>query len=66
MQAFNWFWFAGGDQLDLERDLDLGFGYPAVVVVSPTKKLYATMRNSFSVDNLNEFLAGILVGKGGL
>lgn len=66
MHSFNWFWLAAGDQLDLERDLDLGFGFPAVVAVSPTKKMVATMRSSFSADNVNEFLSGVLIGKGGL
>lgn len=66
MHSFNWFWLAAGDQLDLEGNLDLGFGFPAVVAVSPTKKMVATMRSSFSADNLNEFLSGVLIGKGGL
>lgn len=54
-QRFKWFWIAAGDQLDLERDLNLGFGYPAVVAIAPAKKLAATMRLSFTTPNLNEF-----------
>ena len=64
--SFNWFWLSAGDQLDLERDLSLGFGFPAVVAISPTKKMIATMRSSFSTENLNEFLGDLLIGKGGL
>ena len=64
--SFNWFWLQAGDQLDLERDLSLGFGFPAVVAVSPTKKMIATMRSSFSADHLNEFLGDLLIGRGGL
>jgi len=32
---FKWFWLSAGDQLDTERQLNLGFGFPAVVVISP-------------------------------
>jgi len=34
-QPFRWFWLQAGDQLDLERSLNLGFGFPAVVAISP-------------------------------
>ena len=64
--SFKWFWLQAGDQLDLERSLDLGFGFPAVVAVSPTKKMQATMRASFSEGNLNDFLSDLLIGRGGL
>lgn len=64
--SFNWFWLQAGDQLDLERALSLGFGFPAVVAISPTKKMIATMRSSFSPENLNEFLSNLLIGRGGL
>jgi len=29
------FWLQSGDQLELERNLGLGFGFPAVIAVSP-------------------------------
>lgn len=48
-QPFKWFWLQAGDQLDLERDLNLGFGFPAVIAIAPQKKLFATMRSSFSL-----------------
>jgi hypothetical protein len=32
---FKWFWLQAGDQLDLEKSLNLGFGFPAVVAISP-------------------------------
>uniref|UniRef100_A0A7S3N3R3 protein disulfide-isomerase n=1 Tax=Strombidium inclinatum TaxID=197538 RepID=A0A7S3N3R3_9SPIT len=63
---FKWFWLQAGDQLDLERQLNLGFGFPAVVAVSPQKKMMATMRGSFSKPNVNQFLSDLLIGKGGL
>lgn len=65
-QSFKWFWLQAGDQLDLERSLNLGFGFPAVVAISPTKKMISTMRSSFSSSNLDEFLRNLLIGKGGL
>lgn len=34
-QPIKWFWLSAGDQLDLERSLNLGFGFPAVVAISP-------------------------------
>ena len=34
-QPFVWFWLSAGDQLDLERDLNLGFGFPAAIAISP-------------------------------
>jgi len=57
-----YFWLAAGDQLDLERKLNLGFGYPAVLAVSRTKNVVATMRSSFSVQNTNEFITKVMTG----
>jgi hypothetical protein len=34
---FNFFWLQAGDQLDLEKTLNLGFGFPAVVAIAPQK-----------------------------
>jgi hypothetical protein len=44
---FVFFWLSAGDQLDIERTLGLGFGFPAVMVIAPQKKMMATMRSSF-------------------
>jgi len=65
-QPFVWFWLSAGDQLELERSLNLGFGFPAVVAISPGKKMVGTMRSSFATNNLNSFLSDLLIGKGGL
>lgn len=61
-QPFTFFWLQAGDQLDLERNLGLGFGFPAVVAVSPAKSLYATMRSAFSNENVNTFLTKVITG----
>lgn len=57
-----YFWLAAGDQLDLERKLNLGFGYPAVLAVSRTKGVFATMRSAFSQSNAHEFLQKVMTG----
>ena len=61
-QPFVFFWLQSGDQLDLERKLNLGFGYPAVVAISPIKQVFATMRGSFSYSNVNEFVTKVITG----
>lgn len=61
-QPFVFFWAQSGDQLDLERKLNLGFGYPAVVAISPNKSAYATMRGSFSKDGMSDFLVKTMTG----
>lgn len=50
------FWSEAGSQLDLERSLNLGFGFPAMVVVSPTKKMFGTMRGAYSEKGLGDYL----------
>mmetsp|Transcript_9455 Transcript_9455/g.15924 ORF Transcript_9455/g.15924 Transcript_9455/m.15924 type:complete len:243 (-) Transcript_9455:72-800(-) len=63
---FKWFWLQAGDQLDLERQLNLGFGFPAVIAISPQKKMIGVMRGSLSGEQLNQFASDLLIGKGGL
>jgi hypothetical protein len=65
-QPFVFFWLQAGDQLDLERNLNLGFGFPAVVGISPTKKVIAVMKAAFDGKAYAEFLGDLLVGKAGL
>ena len=40
----------------------MGFGYPAVVAISPSKDVFATMRGSYSDDNVSEFLTKVITG----
>ena len=63
-QPIVYFWLAAGDQLDIERKLNLGFGYPAVLAVSRTKNVFATMLSSFNLENIHEFV--IKVQSGGI
>jgi len=59
----DFFWLQAGDQLDLERNLNLGFGFPAVVAIAPSKKKLAVMKAAFNEDNFSEFLTGLMIGK---
>ena len=52
--------------MDLERELNLGFGFPAVVVISPNKSKVSIMKASFNGSSLGNFLADLMVGKAGL
>ena len=61
-QPFVFFWVQSGDQLDVERKLNMGFGYPAVVAISPSKDVFATIRASYSESNVNEFLTKVITG----
>lgn len=61
-KPFSFFWLQAGDQLDLERSLNLGFGYPAVIAASPNKSMFATMTAAFNKDNLSSFLDKTLTG----
>lgn len=42
--------------------MNLGFGYPAVIAVSPNKSVVATMTAAFNKDNLGSFLTKVMSG----
>jgi hypothetical protein len=46
----------------LERALNLGFGFPAVLAVSPSKKVVATMTAAFNKENFSNFLTKVMTG----
>jgi len=50
------FWLQAGDQLDLERSVNLGFGFPAMIVVSPTKGVFGTLRGSYNFEGVKDYL----------
>ena len=62
-KPFNFVWVSGGDNGDLENQLGLGFGWPAVVVINKQKKLYSVMRGSFGAKQIGEMLDSIMIGK---
>lgn len=63
---FQFFWLSAGDQLDLERTLNLGFGFPAVVAIAPHKQKSATMKAAFDENSFSNYLSDLLTGKVGL
>ena len=42
--------------------MSLGFGYPAVVAVSPNKSVFATMTAAFNKENFSNFLTKVMSG----
>ena len=63
---YKYFWLQAGDQLDLERQLNLGFGFPAVVAISPNKSKLGVMKGSFSESKTSDFLSDLMSGRVGL
>jgi len=59
---FQFAWSEGGAQAKMEEMMGLTFGYPAAVVVSAEKKVYAVQRGSWSKKNLAAFLNGVISG----
>jgi hypothetical protein len=59
----SFFWAQAGDQLQTEGLFNLGFGYPAVVGISPSKLKYLVQRQSFTERNFNSFVEGFFLGK---
>mmetsp|Transcript_48268 Transcript_48268/g.114409 ORF Transcript_48268/g.114409 Transcript_48268/m.114409 type:complete len:430 (+) Transcript_48268:3-1292(+) len=62
-RTFKFMWVVGGENYELEEKLGLGFGYPAVVAVSPSKKRFAVMRGTYDANNIDDFLSAVLRGK---
>jgi hypothetical protein len=48
--------------MDTERQLNLGFGFPAVVAISPNKSKFGILKGSFSEDKLSGFLSDLMSG----
>lgn len=61
--SFEFLWFEGSAQPQLENALEMTFGFPAVVAYSMDKGVYAVHRASFNESNIRKFLMGITAGK---
>ncbi|CBZ56121.1 hypothetical protein NCLIV_065470 [Neospora caninum Liverpool] len=57
------FWSQGGDQFEFEEQLNLAFGYPAVVAIHLSKGKYSIHRGDFSQESINTFITQLLAGK---
>lgn len=60
---FQFAWSEGGAQSKLEDMMGLTFGFPAMVVVSAEKKVFAVQRGSWSKKNLVTFLNNVISGR---
>jgi protein disulfide-isomerase A6 len=60
---FVFFWLQGGEQIEVQRAFDIGFGFPQIVTFAPNKKKAAVMRSSWSESNVSSFLTGLMSGK---
>ncbi|KAK8798829.1 hypothetical protein WA158_007913 [Blastocystis sp. Blastoise] len=60
---FTYGWVEGGSQYDLEQELNLGFGYPAVVAVSKNKGKYSVAKGAFTEKSINVFINGLKSGR---
>jgi len=56
------FWLSAGDQLDLERSLNLGFGFPAMIAIAANKDIVATMTGAFNKENSSNFITKVMSG----
>jgi protein disulfide-isomerase A6 len=50
----------------LERQLNLGFGFPAVVAISPNKSKIGVLKGSFTEAKFSDFLSDLMSGRVGL
>lgn len=55
-------WSSGGDQFELEEQLGLQFGFPAVIAVNFGKNRFGVHRGTFSADQISQFLTGLSRG----
>ena len=62
-KPITYLWSQGGDQYQLESNLGLDSGFPAVVALSFKKNVYSIMRGSFNKENLISFTNGLISGK---
>lgn len=46
--------------------MNLGFGFPAVVAISPNKSKIAIMKGAFAEDKVDDFLGDLISGRVGL
>ncbi|KAK9811676.1 hypothetical protein WJX72_008165 [[Myrmecia] bisecta] len=56
-RQFSYHWVEGGKQPALEANLEVGgYGYPALIALSPNKMVYASLRSAFETGHIKEFI----------
>lgn len=61
-KSVGFLWSQGGDQFELEEQLGLQFGFPAVIAVNFNKGRYGVHRGTFGKDQISQFLASLSRG----
>eukprot|EP01023_Acetabularia_acetabulum_P004805 TRINITY_DN12033_c0_g1_i1.p1 TRINITY_DN12033_c0_g1~~TRINITY_DN12033_c0_g1_i1.p1 ORF type:complete len:466 (+),score=101.85 TRINITY_DN12033_c0_g1_i1:119-1516(+) len=62
-RPFSYFWVEGAKQPNVEKSLEVGgFGYPALVALSPTKKAFAPLKGRFEFKQIEEFVTSLRTG----
>jgi len=61
-KSIGFLWSQGGDQFELEEQLGLQFGFPAVIAVNFGKSRFGVHRGTFSKDQISQFLTSLSRG----
>jgi len=61
-KSIGFVWSQGGDQFELEEQLGLQFGFPAVIAVNFGKARFGVHRGTFSKDKVTQFLTSLSRG----
>lgn len=61
-KSIGFLWSQGGDQFELEEQLGLQFGFPAVIAVNFGKDRFGVHRGTFSKDQVSQFLTSLSRG----
>jgi protein disulfide-isomerase A6 len=61
-RLFHYMWTEGGSQPDLEAQLGLTFGFPAIAAIHRGKAAYAVMTAAFSPEKISQFFIGLGTG----
>lgn len=62
----NWsyLWLEGASQLDLEKEMEVGgFGYPAMFALNLKKQMGTSLKGSFGLNGISEFLRDLSYGR---
>lgn len=61
-KSIGFLWSQGGDQFEMEEQLGLQFGFPAVIAVNFGKGRFGIHRGTFDKDSVNQFLTSLSRG----
>lgn len=61
-KSIGFLWSQGGDQFELEEQLGLQFGFPAVIAMNFGKNKFGVHRGTFSKDQISQFLTSLSRG----